>query len=296
MNTRMVSGALLAALALFLGGCASLACRPYCGQQAHNSSSLVQFLYPEGSAPPADTSVPQLRLPLRVGLAFLPSNGGYQNSGLDAAHKQVLLESIRQRFLSRKFVADITLIPDYYLATQKGFSGLEGIQRLYNIDLVALVSYDQVAHVDDGKLSLGYLTIVGAYVLKGTKHEISTLVDLAVVHPESRSLVLRAGGVDTRNRNTTLVDAGREQREARAASFDAATSRMIDNFDSALLSFEADVRDGKANVKIANAGGGGGSLDALLLGLLALGLALRVLAAIRGNRGGHGTVPGSRHP
>ena len=80
-----------------------------------------------------------------------------------------------------KFVADIVVIPDYYLQGKAGFEGLEGVQRLYGIDLMALVSYDQVAHEDDNNWSLGYVTIVGAYVLKGTRHDISTLVDLAVV-------------------------------------------------------------------------------------------------------------------
>jgi rhombotail lipoprotein len=275
MKSRIIASALLAALCLLAGGCTTLSCGPYCGRQEHNSSSLVQFLYPDSSIPPAATAVPQLRLPLHVGLAFLPSNGATPDTGLDAAHKQVLLEKIRQRFQSRKFVADITVIPDYYLATNTGFTGLEGVQRLYNLDLIALVSYDQIAHADDKKLSLGYLTIVGAYVLKGTHHDVSTLVDLAVVHPATRSLVIRAGGVDTQNRNTTLVDAGREQREARAASFDGATARMIDNFDLALVQFEADVREGKANVHVTDSHGGAGSFDGLLLGLLALGVAFR---------------------
>jgi hypothetical protein len=50
---------------------------------------------------------PQLHLPLRVGLSFLPGNGREAEGGLDAAHKEALLEEIRQRFVSRKFVADI---------------------------------------------------------------------------------------------------------------------------------------------------------------------------------------------
>jgi rhombotail lipoprotein len=277
MKSRIIAITLLAALCMVASACTTLSCGPYCGRQEHNSSSLVQFLYPDSSMPPATTAVPQLRLPLRVGLAFLPSNSVTPDTGLDAAHKQALLEEIRQRFKSRKFVAEITVIPDYYLATSTGFTGLEGVQRLYNLDLIALVSYDQIAHTDDKKLSLGYLTIVGAYVLKGTHHDVSTLVDLAVVHPATRSLVIRAGGVDTQNRNTTLVDAGREQREAREVSFDAATARMIDNFDVALTQFEADVREGKANVHVTSSNGGGGSFDGFLLAILALGIAIRVL-------------------
>src|SRR6202161_4184777 len=131
-----------------LSGCANLACFSSCQRHTQNSTSLVEFLYPNGAAPPAQDAQPQLHLPLRVGLAFLPSRGPEAIGGLDAAHKEALLEQIRQRFISRKFVADIVLIPDYYLQGRRGFEGLEGVQHLYNIDLMALVFYDEGAHAD----------------------------------------------------------------------------------------------------------------------------------------------------
>jgi len=44
---------------------------------------------------------------------------------------------------------------------------------------------------------------------------------------------------------------------------------MIEHFDSALTAFEADVREGKANVKVVSNNGkptaGGGSMDLLML-------------------------------
>jgi len=55
-----------------------------------------------------------------------------------------------------------------------------------------LVSYDQVTRRDDNNWSLTYLTIVGAFVIPATDHDVATMVDLAVVDPASRSLVLRA--------------------------------------------------------------------------------------------------------
>jgi rhombotail lipoprotein len=108
-----------------------------------------------------------------------------RQSWLHAELQRALAQFIR--FSSRKFVAEIVIIPDYYLRGQNGFEGLEGVQRLYGVDLMALVSYDQVVHTDENIWSLGYLTIVGAYVLKGSRHDVSTLVDLAVVDPVSRS-------------------------------------------------------------------------------------------------------------
>jgi rhombotail lipoprotein len=256
----------IVSLSLGLGGCADLACFSSCQRHAQNSTSLVEFLYPNGAPPPAQDAQPQLHLPLRVGLAFLPSNGE-PRIGPDAAQKEALLQEIRKRFVSRKFIAEIVLIPDYYLQGKRGFEGLEGVQRLYGIDLMALVSYDQVAHEDDNRWSLGYMTIVGAYVLKGTRHDVSTLVDLAVVDPATHSLVLRAGGFDTRHGTVTLVDENRRLRGTATEAFAAATQQMIDHFDGALTAFEAEVRDGKANVRVvSNHGkptGGGGGLGAI---------------------------------
>jgi rhombotail lipoprotein len=230
--------------------------------QSRNSSSLVSFLYPNGSMPPPQNEIPELRVPLRVGLAFLPSQRGFGDSTLDAAHREQLLERIRQQFSDRKFVSEIVIIPDYYLAASGGFEGLQGVQRLYNVDLMALVSYDQVTYTDDNKWSLGYLTIVGAYVVKGSTNDTTTLVDLAVVDPRTRSLVLRAGGTNTHHQNSTMIDSQRDIRLASAASFDAATDEMILHFDTALTAFQTDVHEGKANVRVVSrgsTGGGGGS-------------------------------------
>jgi len=265
-----------------LTGCADLSCFHQCHRHVQNSTSLVEFLYPNGAEPPAENAQPQLHLPLRVGLAFLPGNEA--EYAPDAAHKDQLLEEIRRRFIARHFVAEIVLIPDYYLKGKQGFEGLQGVQRLYGVDLMALVSYDQVLHVDDNDWSLGYVTIVGAYVLKGTRHDVSTLIDLAVVDPATHSLVLRAGGTDTRSGNVTLIRENVELRQAATDAFRAATKQMIEHFDGALTRFEADVREGKANVKVVSnrngesggggsgggGSGGGGSIDWITLTALAL--------------------------
>ena len=258
-----------------LSGCESFnLCPADCHHtHAQNSTSLVGFLYPNGAIPVGDHAQPQLHLPLKVGLAFLPSQGPEAENGLDAAHREALLEQIRQRFKSRKFVADIVIIPDYYLRGKNGFAGLEGVQRLYGVDLMALISYDQVMHEDANDWSLAYLTIVGAYMVKGTRHDVSTLVDLAVVDPATHSLVLRAGGFDNSHGNARLVRENVELRQAAAQGFDVATQQMIEHFDAALTHFETEVHEGKSNVQIvsnngnpARGGSGGiGSIDWLAL-------------------------------
>jgi rhombotail lipoprotein len=260
---------LLSCMSLLLAGCEMWPNR----SESRTSSSLVGFLYPDGSAPPSENSIPELKLPLRVGLAFLPSKN--EAEGLEAARRDELLERIRKHFADRKFVAEIMLIPDYYLRGVRGFDGLEGVQRLYNTDVLALVSYDQVTYQDQNRWSLGYITIVGAYLVKGDRHDVTTLMDLAVVDPASRSILLRAGGVDTRHGTATNIDAQRETREARTEGFSGATDQLIDNFDVALTKFEADVKEGRANVRVvqrqaagSGSGSGGGSADLFWLLLL----------------------------
>jgi rhombotail lipoprotein len=268
-------------MAMVLSGCEAL-CAPSCGapREHHSSSNLVDFLYPAGALPPPENSIPELHVPLRVGLAFLPAHDP-NAAGPDAALKEQLLEQVRQHFSDRKFVSDIVIIPDYYLGTQRGYPGLQALQRLYSLDVVALVSYDQVMHTQENNWSLGYITIVGAYVLKGDRYDVSTLVDLAVVDPATRSLILRAGGVDTRHGNSTLVDLPQESRESSAAAFSTAADQMIEHLDHALTDFEAQVRAGHANVQVVHKDGSRGGAGAFSWGWL---LALVPLLAWRARR------------
>lgn len=290
MKTRGLLAILLSSLGL--GGCMLLGaprCSPFCANEAHSSSSLVSFLYPNGAAPPSADTIPQLRIPLRVGLAFLPSQGASPFNGLGAAEKEQLLDRIRQRFQSRRFVSEITVIPDYYLANARGFSGLEGLQRLYGVDIVALVSYDQVTSSSEMKYrSLAYLTIVGAFVVNGTENQVTTLVDLAVVDPTTRSLILRAGGTSSQRIESTLVDRTHNVREASAGGYSAATDAMIERFDLALTQFELSVRSGTARVAVVNRDGskrgGSGAIDAGAMASLFLLLALRIVTTHRARR------------
>jgi rhombotail lipoprotein len=268
-------------LALALAGCAGLGpllCWPECnspGRKSHGSSSLVSFLYPKGTDSVPDNQLPTLRVPLRVGLAFLPDRAGAPVEGLEGARREQILQRIAQHFRSRDFIGEIVLVPDYYLRDVRGFDGLAGVQRLQSVDLMALVSYDQVRYQDDRGLALGYLTVVGAYVLKGTRQDVTTLMDMAVVDPATRSIVLRAGGTDTRVHNTTYVGSEVAGRKAAADSFDAAADQLIEHFDVALTQLQADIRAGKSTVKVQrrDGTGGGGSLGRLaLLGLVALAL------------------------
>jgi len=120
--------------ALLLAGCAEFFSSDV--RRSGASSSLVDYLYPEGQVPPGfDERVPRLDLPLRVGLAFVPTSGNrvYQAPVLAEADKARLLELVRDRFSDRQYIGSIEIIPDTYLRSTRGFDGVEQVARLYGV-------------------------------------------------------------------------------------------------------------------------------------------------------------------
>jgi rhombotail lipoprotein len=257
-------------LAVGLSGCAAMF-QGFDRRHHAASSSLVEFLYGHGDMPPIASEV-HLELPIRVGVSFLPGNGGEQPSAID---REKVLAAIRDNFKSRPYVTEIVPIPDYYLRTNgdDGLTQIEQVSRLNQLDLFALVSYDQITDSSMNKSSLAYLTILGAYFVQGDRDETHTLLDLAVVDPRTRLLVLRSGGTSTLKGSTTLIEADRHETAQRSRGFEIATANLVENFRRELTDFEGRVREGTAPVKVthraAGGGGGGGALDATLLAFLA---------------------------
>jgi rhombotail lipoprotein len=231
------------------------------------SSSLVDYLYPDGGEPPAfDPTVPTLEVPLRVGVAFVPSYSG--SDVVSEAFKARLLEQVRTRFAAEDYIGDLVVVPETYLSGRRGFSGLDQISRLYGLDVIALISYDQVALAEDKTSSILYWTIVGAYFIEGSKNDVSTFVDTAVFDVKTRKLLLRAPGVNELSRSSTLVRNPERLREAQQASFEAAMSDMTGNLADELKRFEARIKEDKS-VLISDArrgSSGGGSVPAWLVG------------------------------
>lgn len=234
------------------------------------SSSLVDYLYPSGEVPPnLQESIPFLELPLRVGIAFVPSQSG--SSAISEATKIELLENVKAEFVNREFIEHIEVIPDTYLRSSKGINGMQQVARLYGVDVMALVSYDQVAVSDDNPTSFLYWTIVGSYVIKATSNEVQTFVDTAVFDVKTARLLFRAPGLDKMSDRSTLIESGEVIRKTRDASFTAAMGTMTQNLAAELDQFRERVKKdpGVADVKWKSGSGGGGVFGWLLcLGLL----------------------------
>lgn len=257
-----------------LSACASLFYGDQHGTRSGASSSLVDYLYPDGQIPPAvPGSLPYLELPVRVGIAFVPSNG---RATLSGAEQAILLDQVAAAFRDRRYVQSIQTIPQQYLSGARGVVGMQQVAALYGVDVMALVSYDQVAFTGERDAAILYWTIVGTALVKGNTNEVQTLIDTAVFDVKTARLLFRAPGADTDQRNATLFETGSDLRRLQSDSIKAANQAMITNLEAELATFEERVKQGEAaQVAWADGGGGGGSTGIVLLVMVAAALAMR---------------------
>lgn len=252
----------LAAL-LLMAGCVFLP------RQRHYRSSLVDYLAPRRGMSQGRPA--RLQLPLKVGIAFVPMDLG--PAPVDAQGEERLLAIVQKAFKGRDWVGSIQTIPSRYLMPRGGYDNLQQVAGLMNVDVIALVSVDQIQYNDPTMLSILYLTVVGEYVLPGDRNDTRTMIDVAVLDVNSRSLLLRAPGTSRVRGITTPVAA---DRNLRGKSDDGMRLAMLDltkNLDQQVGSFKADVVSGqRADVDIVTKEGkslrGGGALDPLSATLL----------------------------
>lgn len=272
-NLRRVRLLAVSAVALVVGGCSWMFNDMHVARSSQTSTPLVDFLYTDGKVPLQDAQ-PELHLPIRVAVSFLPSASGPRSFQPGAIDRQKVLDTVRAHFRSLPYVTEIVVVPDYYLHSGKGdgLAQIEQLSRLFHFDLFALLSYDQIQNSFQNDRSLAYFTIVGAYFVRGDRNETHTLLDMAVIDPKSRALVMRAGGTSALKGNVTAVDAERHANVQSVSGFELATEQLITNFSRELKDFEQRVRDGTAPVKVVRQAseGGGGAMDPWLLAALGL--------------------------
>ena len=249
---------------LLIAGCSSL--WNFGGETRSGvSSSLVDYLYPAGEVPPdTQDKIPYLKLPLRVGIAFVPGQSG--RGAISEATKMQLLETVKAQFTDRDYIEHIEVIPDTYLRSSKGINCMQQVARLYGVDVMALVSYDQVAVSEDNPSSFLYWTIVGSYVIKATSNEVQTFVDTAVLDVSTARLLFRAPGLNKTSDRSTLIESGEVVRKAKDSSFSAAMDAMTQNLTIELDQFQERVqKDPQVARTEWKSGSGGGALGLWVL-------------------------------
>lgn len=276
MNTLRVG--LLVLLGVACSGCAWLGDNLRGERRSGASTSLVGYLYPNGEIPPeVSTRVAHLELPLRVGLAFVPANAP-SYVGPSPSDRLQILEAVRAKFERLDYVDSIAVIPETYLRGAQGAEGLQQVARVFDVDVMALVSYDQVTTTRENEQALLYWTIVGAYLFEGTEHDTRTFVDLAVIDVRTRKLLLRAPGFDERRGDVTLVRLDESLRRNSNSALRLASDRMQTNLAAELVAFEDRLRAEPDDIEVSWRGGGGalGPVAAIVLGLLVAARVRRV--------------------
>jgi len=245
-------------------------------EQAQRRANAVEYLYPQGAAaqPPCDV---HLDLPLRVGLAFAPSefSRGAPES-FDESTRRTLLERIAAAFRNRPEVERVETLPSHHLKSSGGFENVDQLAAMHGLNVIALVSYDQIQFDDPTVASLTYWTILGAYVVQGDRHETRTMLDIDVFDIPSRALLFSASGSSQVERNVAAIDVRRTLRETSRASFEDAADALIADVDDSLARFREQIRSGTVRgvgtpaITVSGAGalggsgvGGGGLFEAL---------------------------------
>ena len=250
-------------------------------RKTERSSSVVNYLYPGEANPLPPTEVPVLRLPLRVGIAFVPSGNTrsyYQDAAITEVQKTALMERVAAEFKGRDYIQSIEVVPTSYLRPAGGFTNLEQVRGLLGVDVIALVAYDQVQFTNENILSLAYWTIVGAYIFHGNKNDTDTLMEAAVYDIASRHLLFRAPGVSHVEAGAAAAYIEQRKRVDGAKGFELATDDVIKNLKTQLEAFRERVKTAPAGTvaRIERKPGytGGGSFGAgfIVAGLLLLGV------------------------
>ncbi|MCC6220585.1 MAG: rhombotarget lipoprotein [Deltaproteobacteria bacterium] len=239
------------------------ACSVFGGKHLqHRRSSVVDYLYPSENRHVEHPTIPNLKLPARVGIAFVPEDKDARLTFTEK-DKMELMKDVSQHFRNYEFVKSIEIIPSAYLWKNGSFANLDQIRTMYGIDIVALLSYDQTQFTDEGLASITYWTIVGAYVVPGEKNDTHTMVDALVYDIESRKMLFRAPGISHIKSKATPVNMSEQLRHDSVGGFKEASIDLARNLDIQLELFREKLKENPEDYKVVYSSGytGLGSLD-----------------------------------
>lgn len=248
---------ILLPLVIFIGGCAT-------GSTKHTTSA-VNFLYPDKKVPVLTNGIPVLNLPLSVGIAFVPGEGGgnygkglLNSAGLQDSEnfrftekkKKKLMQEVADHFKQYSFIKEIKIVSSSYLKSGGSFTNLDRVRSVYGVDVIALISFDQTQFTDEGFASLTYWTLIGALVVPGEKNDTHTMVDTVVYDIQSRKLLFRAPGLSNIKGNSTPGYLRKNLRADSEKGFENAAKDMVINLDAQLALFRKKVKENPDDFKV----------------------------------------------
>ncbi|MGA3283496.1 MAG: rhombotarget lipoprotein [Verrucomicrobiota bacterium] len=263
-----------AASVALVAGCAMF------GVSHHRATSVMQYLYPNQSEHVDTPTVPVLSLPLKVGIAFVPEEQSQtrgnvfipmEDAQFSEKQKMALMKAVSDNFKKLPFVQSIELIPSAYVTPRGSFANLDQLRSMFGVDVIVLLSYDQVQFTDEGMLSMTYWTVVGAYVIQGEKNDTKTMMDAVVYDIASRKLLFRAPGISQIKASATPVNLSEQLRIDSERGFNQATTNLVSNLQDQLTLFKERVKSSPEEFKVVAKPGykGAASLGGLDLILVA---------------------------
>lgn len=233
-STRTTSVVAILLAAAIVSGCGSLTMM----KESRQTASLVDYLY-SGQQPvekPQQASITELNVPLRIGIAFVP--GAHDPKlGISDVQRIRWTTQVKEAFEKYPFVGELVVVPTAYLRSGGGFDNLRQLSASFNLDVIALLSYDQVQYSESNSWSYTYIYIVPAFVIPGDEYEIHTTLEATVYDIRTRKLLFRAPGTSIVKGSSTMVNFSGRSRQARAEGFDSALKHLNQNVDIALQEF-----------------------------------------------------------
>jgi rhombotail lipoprotein len=225
------------------------------------TSQLIEYLYPKDAQKDAPkeqiaSADPKLSLPLKVGLIFVPATkkemntSGYWHSGRSAHEleplteksKTGLMEDLSVKLRKDPVFKSVEIIPSTYVSPSGSFTNLDQVRTMTALDVIALLSYDQVQFSDEGIFTLLYWTWIGWYIVPGERNETNTMMDAAFYHIPSRKLLFRAvGKSEIRGRSTPLYLI-RNLRQDSEEGFGEATQKLLVNLQEQVQLFKSSAK------------------------------------------------------
>ena len=229
-------------------GCATW----YTNKTVHRAC-VVDYLFPNKKAPAVKPTIPTLELPLQVGVAFvpLPESRRYEEADLTEKQRVALMEQIAAQFKKQPFIKSVNPIPSAYLSPGGSFENLDQICRMFDVDVMVLLSYDQVQFTDEDLAAFSYWTIVGAAVIEGERNDTHTMLDAVVYHVPSRKMLFRAPGTSRVRDSATPVNQRVELRRDSQCGFEGAATNLIVNLQEQLVAFKDKVKNTPEEYKVA---------------------------------------------
>jgi rhombotail lipoprotein len=262
MKTNGVKNFVL--LGVTLLGLVSLSgCGHYTTQR---TSNVLTYLYP-GETQPAEisktiskTSLANTPRPIILGIAFVPESRTISNGGdtkiepLTEKLKMEMMRELTAQLRQYSIFAEIEEIPSTYLKIGGSFANLDQIRAMTGVDVIGLVSYDQVQFTDRGLISLLYWTGIGWYFVPGEKNDTKTMMDAALYHIPTQKPLLRATGQSGVYHYSTPMNQSQNLRDDSEHGFKEALRMLAENFKEQLDLVKPKVVQGAAGSPIASSG------------------------------------------